>query len=661
MSSPTGVAATRRALLALSLACAAGGSAFVLRSHRARADGPGPIATGATSASHLPTRVPLASCHATTATNPNETHVAAGDPRARGAAQRGLSFVAANAIAWQGAHQCYGCHVQAVTLEALTVGRHNQYDVAQSAIDTVLHGMLDLPGGAHGAGGLQYSGGQLLEPSKAFGGSAFAHYDRLIDGRVRDELLTVAQQLVALQQQDGHVGDYSNGPVAIGPIQTTTQALETWRAAFERSADDRWLAPMRRAESYLQAQATLLGADQNAQTEQLGYALVGLVNSGASRSEANVQHLALRLLESQNTDGGWGASRQQPSAAINTGNALYALRLLGYGDEDHAVTQGTRWLIEHQGEDGGWSHGGSSRGEAMWAVLGLVTTDVVSVEVQGVQDGAHVDGSVPLRITAHDNEGGSIERIDVSLDDVTVQSACGAQMSYALDAATLGDGAHTVDIAVTNSHGQSTRRRIPLYAGAYYLAELGSRFEDNGTTFALRDLAPPTRAHRVEMHVFASGTTTRGAEVFHATQPGAQGPMRFFWNGQDTQGHVQPRGRYVAELRFVDDHGVVVQRVESPFVQDTVEAQRAQYGEVAGELQAAGRGGLANTQVDLLDGQGNVVQSVMSTASGNYRFRNVSGGQYQVRVQRHGYHEAVAPVSARPASAASAPMDLRAY
>ncbi len=677
MSTDHGAHATRRALLALALATTAGLGTFGLR-RRARADAPRPPAstpaattpTATTSSlSHgtgrAPPRVAQAACHATNpsvVTPPTGTH-ATGSAHARAAAQRGLDFVAANSTAWQTAHNCYGCHVQAVTLEALTVGRHNQYNVSQASIDTVLHGMLDAPGGAHGTIGLSYQGGSLLEPSRAFGGSAFAHYDRLIDGRVRRELLRVAEQLLEHQQTDGHVGDYTNGPVAVGPIQTTTQALETWRAAFERSADDRWLAPMRRAEAYVQQEAARLAQAPSPQSQQVGYALIGLVNAGASRSETNVQGLTHQLLEAQNADGGWGQTRgDNASVAIATGNALYALRLLGYSDEDRAVTRGTQWLIAHQGEDGGWSHSGSARGEAMWAVLGLVTTDVVSVEVQGLQDGAHIEGSVPVRIVARDNGGGTVERIDVSVDDVTVQSACGAQTAYTLDANSLGDGTHTVDIAVVNAAGQSTRRRVQVYAGAYYLTEVGSRFEDSGTTFALRDLAPASTAHQVELHVFAAtnGANARGAEVFHSTQNGVQGPLHFFWNGQDAQGHAQAHGRYVAELRFVDSHGAIVQHVETPFVHDTVEAQQAQYGQVAGELQAAGRGGIANQAVDLVDAQGHVVQTVNSTATGNYMFRNVTGGNYRVRVRRSGFADAEAPVSAAPARASAASMELHA-
>ncbi|HEY8078250.1 MAG TPA: hypothetical protein VIF62_29180, partial [Labilithrix sp.] len=112
------------------------------------------------------------------------------DSRMRAAAQRGLGFVARDATAWQAQHNCYGCHVQAVTLEALVVGKKNRYDVSRTDLDTMLHGMFDIPGGAHQPIGLDVgAGGGIPGVSKAFGGAAFAHYDEAIDDGARKELL----------------------------------------------------------------------------------------------------------------------------------------------------------------------------------------------------------------------------------------------------------------------------------------------------------------------------------------------------------------------------------------------------------------------------------------------------------------------------------------
>src|SRR5687768_5452713 len=52
-----------------------------------------------------------------------------GNPDARKAAQRGLAYLTRASKEWTAKHNCFGCHVQAVTMEALTVGMHHQYDV----------------------------------------------------------------------------------------------------------------------------------------------------------------------------------------------------------------------------------------------------------------------------------------------------------------------------------------------------------------------------------------------------------------------------------------------------------------------------------------------------------------------------------------------------
>ena len=86
-------------------------------------------------------------------------------------------------------------------------------------------------------------------------------------------------------------------------------------------------------------------------------------------------------------------------------------------------------------------------------------------------------------------------------------------------------------------------------------------------------------------------------------------------------------------------------RAEVPFVHDTPEAQHAAFGEVEGVLGVDGRGA-ANTQVDLVDDKGQVVQTTTTTGEGNYRFRNVDKGNYKVRVSKQGFKAAEAAVSA---------------
>jgi len=70
----------------------------------------------------------------------------------------------------------------------------------------------------------------------------------------------VAGELLTYQKEDGQVTpDYGPSlPVAIGALQTTYQAAQTWRQAYARTADDKWLPPIQRAEAHLQQTARTL-------------------------------------------------------------------------------------------------------------------------------------------------------------------------------------------------------------------------------------------------------------------------------------------------------------------------------------------------------------------------------------------------------------------
>ncbi len=615
----------------------------------AEAQGPAPGATPG------PVRVASAAC----AQAPAGESPRGGRPRsnpegnaaARRSAQRALAFLGQEVSRWQEQNRCYGCHVQAVTLEALSVGRSNGYDVPERHMATVLEGMLTLPGGARAQGGLSYHVSSLLEPSNAFGGAAFAQYDDLVDGRVTDDLLAVAARLETFQQADGSIGgNYANGPVAQGTIQSTTQAVQTWRQAYARSADARWLRPIRRAEDFLAGTARTLVTNQGGATQHVNYTILGLLAAGARETEETLQRLAVALRERQQPDGSWSGS------ALETGQALYALRRMGASDDDAAVRKGTTWLIEQQQGDGGWGLGGASRGTAMWAVLGLVSIDVASLEITGVSDGQHLATAANLTGVAVDNEQRRIAKSELFIDDVRVASACGDRVSFRVDPATLGAGRHIVRMSATNAAGRTSEKRIELYTGDFFLTEAGSRWVDGATVLSVRDVAPASLSHRVVLEVYAvreqDGRQVRDRRVHRAERPGAQGGVEMRWDGS-------ARGRYVAELAFVDAQGRTRHRVEVPFVHDSPEARHAAFGEVAGSLTLAEGGVAQNAEVELVDAQGNVVARTRSTSAGRYRFQDVQQGRYQVRVRGPRGAARAAPVTAAPASEAAADMLLQ--
>jgi squalene-hopene/tetraprenyl-beta-curcumene cyclase len=441
-------------------------------------------------------------------------------------------------------------------------------------------------------------------------------------------------------------------------MQSTTQAAQTWRQAYARTADERWLAPIARAEAYLRTRATQLTDDAPERILELNYAIIGLRAAGAQPSEAVLRNLEGQLRRSQNEDGGWAMTRGE-SDAFSTGQALYALKLLGANDGDRAIRRGGAWLIEHQQTDGGWSQGGARRGEAMWAVLGLVTTDVLSVRVAGLEDGAHLSGVATIDARASDNGGGRVQSVDVWVDDVPQHRACGDHAEYRFDASGLAAGVHHVDVIATNARGQTSRRRIEVYAGDYYLTRVGTTFDSGSTVVALRNVAPASMRSTVRLRVYREQEGRRGEQVFTTEQNGAQGAMRFAWDGTASGGARPQGGRYRAVVEIASA-GRTLQSVEVPFVHDTLEAQRAAFGEVAGQLRFDGDAPAANTEVELVDEAGNVVQRAQTTHSGQYRFRNLeSGRRFSVRVNRQGFRPAAsAPVQAAPGRSEAADFEL---
>jgi hypothetical protein len=605
----------------------------------------------------------------------SSTRGPSGDPRARAGAQKGLTFLGREAMAWQEKNDCYGCHVQAVTLEAMVVGKTHAFEVEDRAFAKVLDGMLTVKGGARGEHGLTVGGspGHLSETSRAFGGAAFAHFDEAIDQRVREDLIKTAKTMLKDQEADGSLREsYENLPVAAGRVQATTQGAITFRQAHARTADDAWLEPLRRAEGWLRKRAGELAKDEAPRTQDVAYALMGLVASGAGADEPAVAELARRLTGRQDADGGWGFAKDQASNPYATGQVLYALRRWGMSDGSPTLAKGTSWLLDKQQESGGWSESGFGKAEAMWGVLGLVSVDVVSLGIAGISDGGHVGDGVELVADAKDNGGAGVSKVEIWVDDLLAGGSCGSAAKHRL-AGDLSSGRHIVDVVATSKDGRTSKRRLEVWAGDASLAEVGSRFVDGGTRISARYVAPTRPGAEVELSIFTAADLERsgtGAKAIHASKvPAEQGPVAFHWNGAATGGAAKSEGPYVAVLRAKSADGRVLQEERHLFVNQDPEAAKQRFGEVEGQLNLEAGGGVAadvvgaNAQVELVDERGVVVQRATTTRSGEYRFKNVEAGKYKVRAaKKAGFADAEAPVEARPAAAPSrVDMDMKRH
>lgn len=574
------------------------------------------------------------------------TPVPQGDPKARAAAQRGLDFLAKAAVEWQDSHKCYGCHVQAVTLEAMTVGKSHQYTVSDENLQSMVWGMTDISGGAHGTFGLTVGDSLYLpETSKTFGGAAFAHYDERIGPKLRSELTSTATALLAAQDPDGSVRQsYDNLPIAAGRVQATAQALITWRQVHARTADARWLVPIRKAEAWLTLQGKRM-SDEGGKLQDVDYAIIGLHAAGAGSGDKLVAALARIVEKAQNQDGGFGfGTKGEASNAFATGQATYVLRLAGRSDNDRTVKQATSWLLAKQENSGGWGGAGFAKAEAMWAVLGLVSMDMISLDLAGLVDGQHLHGTSALTATAADNTGAKVKKLELLVDDVAIASACGPTLAATLDGQKLATGPHLVDVIATGENGKQSRRRIVVYAGDAYLHELAARFENDKTILGFRNLAPETMKARVHVRIIDD----KNVEVAKAELPIVEGPMSWVYDGKRG-------GRFTARVSLVDASGKERDSKETVFTHDSYEAQKNNYAEVAGQVQIDGDDMSANTEVELVDKDGRIVQRATTTRSGQYRFQNVDDGKYKVRVKKKGFKAWEADLNAPKAMEAAAP------
>src|SRR5687768_18080638 len=215
-------------------------------------------------------------------------------PGLRPAAQQGLDYLTKSAQAWTEQHKCYGCHVQSVTLEGLTVGKHHQYEVKSADIQAMV-AALEL--------GLRAGGPKT---GAAFQGSAWARYDQWIGDDHTEDLLDYARKLLGYQTEEGAVeNDNNTPPVSNGTMQTTFMAMQTWRQAYARTADEAWLGPMRKAEGYLAKTARSWKDDQAVPIYDVSFALMGMTAAGVKSSEPSSQKLQKNLLARQNEDGGF--------------------------------------------------------------------------------------------------------------------------------------------------------------------------------------------------------------------------------------------------------------------------------------------------------------------------------------------------------------------
>jgi len=238
---------------------------------------------------------------------------------------------------------CVGCHHQPAAAFAVSAARANGFRVDETAsreqLDHMRFGLREFQEGA-----LQRIDGPAGPdiPTFTLLGMADA-------GHKPDLASDIAVCNVAAQQQANgswNLRGVSRTPMEESNIARTARAVRVLKL---------WGPPGRKAEfdkRIARAQAWLVESRPRT-TDDLAMRLLGLVWSGASKSEA--QTAARALMAQQRPDGGWAPTPHLTSDAFATGESLYALRESGsMAVSDDAYQRGVRYLVNTQADDGSW-------------------------------------------------------------------------------------------------------------------------------------------------------------------------------------------------------------------------------------------------------------------------------------------------------------------
>ena len=324
-------------------------------------------------------RLAIALCFVLTIVSP----VVAEAPAAGGDLQttidRGLAFLAKDAVAWKEQHKCTSCHHAGLAIWAMHEAKARGYTVDEPVLAELTKWVAESGEGKTGVPRPEGIPKALNFKAVYFalGLAAEAQPDEVSKKGLAAMLGTVKED----QTEDGSWHSWTNTRAPLFPHSDETVTALAALAILPHAAagDESATATRDRALAWLREHET--SGDHQAVALRL------LLLRRAGRPENEWQPLAQRLINSQNADGGWWQTPEMASDAHATGQALYALANAGRGAGDPAVQRAHAFLTKSQAESGSWTmtsreikpgDGGANNlvpitgaGNA-WAILGLV-------------------------------------------------------------------------------------------------------------------------------------------------------------------------------------------------------------------------------------------------------------------------------------------------
>jgi hypothetical protein len=306
-------------------------------------------------------------------------HGAEDPPDAKLAINRGLEFLAKDALAWKNERKCASCHHAPMAIWTLNEASKLGFGGNEQAVAELSAWIIAKDDPAKVFPNQAPQDPIVVNQSPlmlALGLGARNAQDEASQEGLKKTLAT----LVGQQRLDGSWGLQSPWePIGSTPEVMTTLAL---LALNSPTAPD--LGPEGRAAR--EKGLAWLSSSKTEETVQ-SVALKLVLWRRLGRPAAEQEPLLKSLLSWQNPDGGWSQTKELPSDAYATGQSLYALAEAGFPQNDPAVERAEMFLLKSQQPNGSWAmssrpnprDGKSAKNlepitysGSAWAVLGLM-------------------------------------------------------------------------------------------------------------------------------------------------------------------------------------------------------------------------------------------------------------------------------------------------
>jgi hypothetical protein len=296
----------------------------------------------------------------------------------RSTIDRGLGFLAKDALAWKAEHNCASCHHAALVVWSMREAKVRGHAVDEPVLAEMTKWIAESGDGKTGVPRPEGIPKALNTKAVYFalGLQADPSPDEVAQAGLKRFLETVKGD----QLDNGSWAAWPNTrPPIFGKSDESMTALATLALVPAAAGDEAARAARDKAMHWL--------AETESDDDAQSIAMRLVLWRRAGRPAEEWELLVRGIKERQNADGGWSQSPDMASDAWATGQALYALAHTGIKADDPLINRAHAFLVQTQRENGSWpmiSRPTKPGGEgcmslvpitgagSAWAVLGLV-------------------------------------------------------------------------------------------------------------------------------------------------------------------------------------------------------------------------------------------------------------------------------------------------